>query len=65
MFDGINLKEAINDLFDVGVNDDCLQLVYDANRKIQFRVKTPAGMTEEGALEEVVLQGDTWASVAA
>ena len=34
-------------------------------KKIQFRVRPPAGMTEEGALEEVVLQGDTWASVAA
>ena len=65
MFDGINLKEAINDLFDVGVKDNTLQLVYDANKTVQFRVKTPVGMTEEGSLEEVVLQGDTWAPVAA
>ena len=65
MFDGMNLRESINDLYDVGVNDNTLQLVYDANKNIKFRVKTPAGLTGEGVLQEVVLQGDTWASVAA
>ena len=65
MFDGMNLRESINDLYDVGINDNTLQLVYDANKNIKFRVKTPAGLTGEGVLKEVVLQGDTWASVAA
>ena len=65
MFDGMNLRETCNDLFDIGVKDDTLKLVYDANRKINFRVKTPTGMTDEGTLEEILLQGDTWASVAA
>ena len=65
MFDGMNLKESINDLYDVGVQDNTLKVVYEANRNINFRVRTPAGVTEEGILGEVVLQGDTWASVAA
>ena len=62
MFDGINLKESINDLYDVGVCDDTLRMVYEANQNNNFRVKTPCGLTEEGSLGKVVLQGDTWAS---
>ena len=65
MFDEINLKESINDLYDAGVQDNTLQMIYEANRNIHFRVRTPAGLTEEGTLGEVVLQGDTWASPAA
>ena len=65
MFDGINLKESCADLYDGGIKDDDLQLLYAANRKIHFRVRTPTGMTKEQTLEEVVLQGDTWASASA
>ena len=60
MFDEMNLKESISDLFDSGIKDDTLALLYDANRSIKVKVKTTSGMTAENVLEELVLQGDTW-----
>ena len=65
MFDGMNLKESFADLYDGGIKDNNLQLLYAANRKIHFRVRTPTCMTEEQNLEQVVVQGDTCASASA
>ena len=61
MFDSMSLEEAMNDLYDVGVQDDTLALLYEANKSIKFSIKTPSGeLTEEQTLDSVVLQGDTW-----
>ena len=60
MFDGMNLKEALSDLFNSGIEDDTIQLLYQANKDIAVQVKTPFGRTEEVVLEEVVLQGEVW-----
>ena len=46
MFDSMDLKEAISDIFDVGVDDDSLALIYKANKEIQMSVKTASGLTE-------------------
>ena len=32
-FDGIWLDECINDLFEAGIDDDSLALIYEANKK--------------------------------
>ena len=65
MFDGMNLKESISDLYDSGVDDDHLNLLYEANRDILIKVKTPSGLTVEQTLGENVLQGDTLSSIIA
>ena len=65
MFDGMDLEESMSDLYDSGVNDDHLQLIYESNRDIKFKVKTPHGMTVEKNLKENVLQGDTLSSITA
>ena len=65
MFDGMHLKEALSDLYNTGVKDDTLNLIYDANRRIEFQVKTPHGLTEEVVLDEVVLQGEVWGPILA
>ena len=65
MFDGMHLKEALCDLYDSGVTDDTLNLIYDANKKVQVQVKTPHGLTEEVVLDEVVLQGEVWGPILA
>ena len=58
MFDAIDLKEAISDIYDVGVTDDTLPLLYKANSEIFMAVKTQT-------LQDIVLQGDTWGSTLA
>ena len=65
MFDGMNLQESISDLYDSGVKDDHLTLIYEANRDLLFKVKTSNGLTVEQDLKENVLQGDTLSSIIA
>ena len=47
MFDSMKLEEAISDLFDSGMKDDTLSLLYDSNRNIKVKVKTSSGLTAE------------------
>ena len=65
MFDSMNLKEACSDLFDIDLTSDKLQLVYNANKNVRVKVKTPSGITKETVMKELVMQGDTWASTMA
>ena len=60
MFDGMNLEEALSDLYSSGIEDDTIHLLYEANKEIAVRVKTPFGLTEEVVLYKVVLQGEVW-----
>ena len=60
MFDSVNLKEAISDLYDYGVQDGDLQLLYKANKEIFMAVKTSGGLTNRQIITNSVLQGDTW-----
>ena len=55
MFDAMHLKEALSDIHDSGVKDNTINLIYDANRRVEVKVKTPEGLTEEVMLDEVVL----------
>ena len=65
MFDSMNLNEACGDLYDVGLRNNKLALLYNANRNVQMKVKTPSGLTEETSMKQLVMQGDTWASTMA
>ena len=38
MFDFMNLKEACADLYDVGLKNNKLQLLYNANKLVKFQV---------------------------
>ena len=60
MFDTISLEEAISDLFDVGVKDDTLLLLYEANNSVNMSVKTPYGNSKRKIITNSFLQGDTW-----
>ena len=65
MFDSINLKEAINDIFDTGLKDEHLSILYKANEEIHMAVKTPRGLTERQKVKDIVLQGDKFSSLLA
>ena len=65
MFDAIDLKQALSDLYDKGVVDDTLKLLYEANKEIKMAVKTPSGLTDRQVISNCVLQGDTWGSLLA
>ena len=50
------LDECINDLFEAGIDDDFLALIYEANKKNQVAIKTPFGNSERKLVENIVLQ---------
>ena len=55
MFDSINLEQALSDLYDTGVDDDNLHLLYEANKEIHMSVKTPTGLTDRQTIHYIVL----------
>ena len=59
-FDSLWLEECINDLYDAGITDDQLALIYEANKRNNVAVKTPYGLTERVNIEKIVLQGEVF-----
>ena len=59
-FDSMWLKECINDLYNAGVTDDALALIYEANKNNKVAVNTPAGLTAREEVHEIVLQGEVF-----
>ena len=50
-------QETMNDLYDLGVNDDKFALISALNDKCLVSVKTPVGQTEEFILKNIEMQG--------
>ena len=65
MFDSMVLKEAISDLYDSGIKDNTLALLYETNTNITVKVKTPTGLSAETNIKGLVLQRDTWGPIMA
>ena len=65
MFDAIQLEQALIDLYQYGVQDETLGILYNANKEIDMAVKTVYGQTERQTVNSTVLQGETWASLLA
>ena len=59
-FDALWLEECLNDLFDSGVKDDKLALLYNINSHVKVAVKTPVGITERKNIYNVITQGDVF-----
>ena len=65
MFDSIDLKQAISDIYEAGLKDNSLVLLYEANKEIFMAVNTGEGPTDRQKIENSVLQGDNWSSLLA
>ena len=62
MFHSMNLSEACSDMFDLGLRNNKLQVLYQANKNIKVRIKTTSGLTREETMDKLVMQCDTWSS---
>ena len=58
MFDSEELEICMNSLYDANIKDDMFALIFEANKTINFAVKTPNGITKSETIENKVLQGD-------
>ena len=44
-FDSLSLEECTNDLFEYGIKNDHLNIIYEANEQNMVSIKTPFGIT--------------------
>ena len=61
----ICMNEKVRAIFNnishvIGVTDDALALIYQANKKNNVAVNTPAGLTDREEVQEIVLQGEVF-----
>ena len=57
-FDSLWLEDCINKMYETGIQNDKLALIYEGNSKNQVAIKTPgAGLTNKFPIERVVMQG--------
>ena len=52
----------INDLFESGITDDKLAMIYESNKMNRVSVKTPVGQTDRTELPTIVAQGGSLGS---
>ena len=52
-------EEVVNDLFEVGIKDDKLALLFEINKRNKVALNTPDGLSERKEIEEkIICQGD-------
>ena len=56
-FDAMWHQETMNDLWDVGVQDNKFALVSEMNSRCQIAIKTPVGITDRFVMEQIEMQG--------
>ena len=62
-FDKLGLKQTLNDLWDVGIQNDHLALLYELNKEISIAVKSPCGSSERKTVTEIVAQGGIFGGI--
>ena len=56
-FDAQWYEETMNDIWDVGVNDDKFALISEINAKCNISIKTPVGQTDRFEMDRIEMQG--------
>ena len=62
-FDSLWLEDCINALYENGIKDDILHLVFKMNQNVKVLVKTPFGNTKPIFMENLVRQGNVMGSL--
>ena len=56
-FDALWLQECINDIFEAGLNNDKLPLLFLENQNAKVAVKTGQGISRRVDIKNIVMQG--------
>ena len=62
-FDSLWLKEVISALYEAGLQNDKLPLLFLENKTAQVAVKTPGGLSERISINNIIMQGSVWGSI--
>ena len=62
-FDSLWMKECLSDIYNSGVKDDKLALLYNINNHVKIAVKTPVGRTTRKDIYNLISQGDVFGPI--
>ena len=62
-FDSLWLQECINDVYESGLNNDKLPLLYLENLNAKVAVKTAKGTSTRTDITNIIMQGSVWSSL--
>ena len=62
-FDSLWLHEVINTLFEAGLQNDKLPLLFLENNNTQVAVKTNERMSRRVSIQNIIMQGSIWGSL--
>ena len=62
-FDALWVEECINDLYDAGLDNDKLPLLFLENQNANCAVKTNNGVSRRINIKNIVMQGSVWGSL--
>ena len=62
-FDALWLEECINALFEAGLQNDKLNLLYLTNSSAEVAIKISTGITDRATIMNIVMQGTVWANM--
>ena len=62
-FDTLWLQEVINCLYEAGLQNDKLPLLFMENNNAQVAVKTSGGISNRVNIRNIIMQGSVWGSI--
>ena len=62
-FDALWVQECINDIYDSGLKNNKLNILYLMNHHAEVAIKTTSGMTERTHMTNLIMQGSVWGSL--
>ena len=62
-FDSLWLQECINDIYEAGLQNDKLPLLFLENSNAKVAVKTSNGISQRIDIKNIVMQGSVWGSL--
>ena len=62
-FDSLWVQECINDIYDAGLNNDKLPLLFLENQNARCAVKSDDGISKRVNIQNIIMQGSVWGSL--
>ena len=62
-FDSLWPEKTLLDLYHTGVESNLLNLLYELSKNARISIKTPVGNSDEGDINDVIMQGETLSSI--
>ena len=62
-FDSLWVQECVNTLYEKGLTNDKLVLLYEETKNAKIAIKTPNGTTERRDIKNIIMQGTVFGSL--